>query len=174
MAMESMRLAGLGCAEVAWLAEQLAGRRLPVRLVAELATRTAGNPLFIRELVHCLRHEGRLDDADTAFAALRAWRRVEDVIARRLTRLGGDSRRLLCHAAALAPVFELADLQAASRLETETLLDLVDEAEHAAMLEPIAPRPGFYRMAHPLIRAAAASAPAGGVARGPKESPAAG
>jgi predicted ATPase len=149
---EQLRLTPLEDAAAARLAMRVLGAPLPARLGAELAARAQGNPLFLRHLVALLADEGWLGDEDQALAALRAWRRVQDVIVRRLARLSEPCRRLLELATLQGNQFDVDVLRAMTGDETERFLDRLDEAQRAAMLRPSPWIPGRYQFSHPLVR----------------------
>jgi predicted ATPase len=146
-----VRLEAFDAHAVATFSERLLGRPLPARVLDEVLARTRGNALFLRELLRLLEGEGWLGDEVQAVAALRSWRRVRDVVARRLLRLSGPCRRLLELAAVQGTHFHVGVLRAAAGDETEGLLDRLDEAERAAVVGPSPWRPGQYRFAHPVL-----------------------
>jgi predicted ATPase len=136
---------------VASFAERLLGGALSSRVLEEIVARTRGNALYLRELLRLVDSEGWLRDEVQAVAALRTWRRLQDVVVRRLARLSGPCRRLLGLAASQGTHFDVGVLRRAAGEETEGFLDRLDEAERAALIGPSPWRPGQYRFAHPVI-----------------------
>jgi predicted ATPase len=157
---ESAHLEALDVSAVATFAERLLGGALRPRILSEVMARTRGNALLVRELLRLLDDEGWLGDEEQAVAAVRSWRRVNDVIRRRIARLSGPCRRLVELAAAQGYHFDVGVLRERAGDETEGFLDRLDEAERAAVVGPSPWRPGYYRFAHPLVA---------GVAQSPRE-----
>jgi predicted ATPase len=147
-----IRVGGLDGRSLASVAERVACRPLPEPLLTALAVRSAGNPLFIAELVRSIRAEGWLEDSEGAMVALATWGRLEEVIAHRVRRLAGTCRQLLVQAAQLQVHFDLQALRGRVERDTESFLDLVDEAEREGFLEPSPWHAGRYRFSHPLHR----------------------
>jgi len=77
---------------------------------------------------------------------------VKDVIGQRVTRLGHSTSRLLATASVLGRTFELDVLQRLSRLNEDTLVDGLDSAVHAHVIEEVADAAGRYTFSHALIR----------------------
>jgi predicted ATPase len=145
-------LAGLTAAELAQMGYQLTGSSIPEATASMLAARTRGNPLLVSELLLHLRGSGLLDRAEAVAEALETWPGVEGVIAFRVAGLGIACRRLLVEAARMGASFSLRGLRAASGLDPETFIDVVDEAQAEAFLRPVPWDPDRYRFSHPLHR----------------------
>ena len=108
---EALRLRGLEARATAELAAQVLGSQLPQELVGRLPLSTGGNPLFVRELVGMLVHDGVL------VTTPEGWRLTVDVdaiavpptihalLASRLERLNAADRRLLEVAAVVGTDF---------------------------------------------------------------------
>ena len=132
--------------------EQTTGRQPPRGLVSELHERTAGNPLFVREAVGLLARLGRLDDAELGAAwNVEMPRALREVIERRLSALAPPTRELLAVAAVLGPDFHLGLLAAAAGLDRTALLEALDEASGAGVIEPAGTH-GGHRFSHALVR----------------------
>jgi tetratricopeptide (TPR) repeat protein len=119
-------LGGLTPPEIAELATRTLGRRPDDALVRMVQRRAEGNPLFVLELVRLVEASGsdaRLPDS------------VREVIGRRLDRLPPASRRLLQQAAVLGREFTTSVLGALVDEAPEGLLDLLDPAIAAELLQ---------------------------------------
>ncbi|MFL5911074.1 MAG: BTAD domain-containing putative transcriptional regulator, partial [Gaiellaceae bacterium] len=103
-----LSLSGLATGDVRRYIERTAGVDPPEMAVERIREDTAGNPLFVSELVRLLLAEGRLDDVADAHAPRVAIpEEVRQVIARRLNRLSDECRRVLTLASVLGRDFAL-------------------------------------------------------------------
>jgi predicted ATPase len=156
---ELLTLTRLPSAAVAALLQRLSGREPPPSLVDVIIGETEGNPFFVGEVYRYLVEAGRLLDETGA------WRtdvRVGDVdvpqtvrlaIAGRLGRVSLECRRLLGVAAVIGRTFPWDLVRVAAGGDEEALLDALDEAMGASLLEPgEANAEGHMRFAHELIR----------------------
>jgi DNA-binding winged helix-turn-helix (wHTH) protein len=135
-----------------WLAS-LMGREAPARLIDELMRRTEGNPLFLREAVRMLEDQGQLDFPETGDWQLDALpERTADIVQQRFISLPADAGRVLEAAAVLGREFTVAAAAAVTEDAAAELLDALDEAVIAGVVEEVRDRPGSYRFAHPLFR----------------------
>lgn len=127
------------------------------RIAKAVQAETKGNPFFIEEL---LRH---LEDEATSTGG-GEWTRTGDlpgvsipegvrqVVARRLTRLSDNAQKLLTHAAVFSGGFDFGVLPAMTGLSEDALLDAIDEALAARMLEPSGNGPERYDFVHAIVR----------------------
>ena len=151
-------LGGLAAAEIARVVEQVAPGTTPsAGLVATLAGETAGNPLFVSEMVRLLVQEGRLAAWPAvgergAAAPLPLPQTVREVIGRRLDRLAPACSEALTVAAVIGREFGVDGLARAGDWSAGALLGLLEEAETARVLEAVPGVPGRYRFSHALIR----------------------
>jgi predicted ATPase len=154
---EQIHLRGLPETGVAEMIGALSGREPPSGLVGLLYTNTEGNPLFVEELFHHLERTGSND------AALKALERAELdlphslrlIIGRRLARVGEETRKILGTAAVIGRSFTFALLEAATHLDAEQLIELVEEAEKAGLISSRLRYPDAqFKFAHELIRRA--------------------
>ncbi|MCI0830090.1 MAG: AAA family ATPase [Chloroflexi bacterium] len=110
--------------------------------------RTGGNPLFLNELMRL-----QVEEADP-----QAWKTglpegVRDVIGRRLDRLSEKCNEVLSIASGVGPEFTFNLLRALLKEVTgDRLLELVEEALSARVIEQISGASGGYRFAHALIQ----------------------
>lgn len=120
-------------------------------VVAAVRQRTAGNALFVTELVRLLAAEGRLQDAQAARSPVRFPSELQAVIHRRLSRLPTDALELLTMAAVIGDEFDLDVLERVTAATPDDVLDLVETALVTRLLVE-APASGRYRFSHALIR----------------------
>jgi ATP/maltotriose-dependent transcriptional regulator MalT len=129
------------------------------RLLAYLRERTAGNPLYLGELLRTLAEEGLLRPgggdgwALAELAGLRVPTLLRQLIAERLDRLGADARRWLAVAAVIGQEVPLALWSVVAEVPEDDVLALVERATAARVLDatPDGLRVQFH---HPLIRQA--------------------
>ena len=145
-------------AEVAELLEALGGSSPPGAFVDAIVRGTEGNPFFIHEVFLHLQEEGRLFDNDGAWRTglasegLEVPESVRLVVGRRLERLSADCQAMLTTASVIGPRFSLPVLEAAGDLSGEDLLDAIDAAEGAQLIDAVSTREPVYKFTHQLIR----------------------
>lgn len=154
-------LAGLGEDEVAELVRDRLGRDAGATFVRALHQETEGNPFFVTEILRNLVGSGAPDDQATE-APVDALSDpqpsfgipdgVRDLVRRRLARLGSAVRASLGVAAVVGRDFDLAVVTAASGEDEEKLLDAMDLAVGAGMIDEIGV--GSYSFSHALFRSA--------------------
>jgi DNA-binding CsgD family transcriptional regulator/tetratricopeptide (TPR) repeat protein len=165
-------LGGLPEPDVARCIELTTGVAPSPPLALTVAQGTEGNPLFVIEIARLLAAEGRLQPeapvtsavspdgpAPVATVALpEAGGRllippsVREVIGRRLDRLSPDCERMLTVAAVIGREFDVAMVARVGELGGGPILELLEQAEAARVVTPIADVPGRYRFAHAIIR----------------------
>lgn len=126
------------------------------RLARTVHAETKGNPFFIEELLRHLADEaGSTGGGDWAPAIQEATisipEGVRQVVARRLARLSQPTQRLLTHASVFTGGFDFPVLLNLVDLSEDELLDAIDEALAARMLEP-AGGPERYDFVHAIVR----------------------
>jgi DNA-binding CsgD family transcriptional regulator len=155
-------LAGLTEADVAQFIALVCHVSSPRALVRELHSRTAGNPLFITEVVRLLQQQGVLSregmtahlNRDLGIPA-----GVREAIRSRLDRLSQDCHRVLTFAAIVGRQFGLAELERLiDTLSSGQVLDALEEALAAGIVEEVPGMFGAYQFAHVLIQETLASA----------------
>jgi DNA-binding SARP family transcriptional activator len=146
-----LSLGGLSEREVAEYVELTASEIASAQLVTALHEQSDGNPLFVGEIVRLLSVEGVHAEhgADVGLAIPQS---VHDVIARRLTHLPEECKRVLLLASVLGREFALAPLARMSGVPEDELLDVLDEAMAARVVSDVPGGPGHVRFAHVLIR----------------------
>src|SRR5262249_46402606 len=136
----------------------LGGEKVPERLACAISGETEGNPFFVLEIVRHLVDEGFLGregaqwTSRSRVADLRLPESVRDVIGRRLGRLSEACTKLLTAAAVVGREFGLDALERIADLEAERLLEVLEEAVTARVVQEMPQAIGRYRFAHALIR----------------------
>ncbi len=156
---ERLRLKGLDAAGVETLVEAHARRELDDHgraLARVIHGETAGNPFFVREVLRHLAEKGdlvRQGDAWTvgqSIAEIDVPDSVREVVGRRLTRLPDRTDHMLALAAVLGEHFDLDVLAQAAGESADSVLETLDPAIRARLVEETAV--GHYRFAHALVR----------------------
>jgi tetratricopeptide (TPR) repeat protein len=149
-------LRGLSHPEVAGYMLRVAGRPPPEAVVARVHDVTAGNPLFVGEVVRELMAFGDLGAAEGQVTdpMLRIPEALRGLIRRRLAGLSTEAVSNLKVASAIGRDFELGVLQRISRLSVGRLTDALAEAERAGIVTEDPSAPGRYAFAHELVREA--------------------
>ena len=144
-----VELSGLGADDVGALVAALAGTAgtaVPDAAVRALTARTGGNPFFVVEYARLAAERGDpalLADADPPAA-------VQEVLRRRLTRLPGATQEVLRTAAVLGRQFDLATLSAVLGRDEEAVLDALDGALEADLVDEDGV--DVFRFGHALVR----------------------
>jgi tetratricopeptide (TPR) repeat protein len=122
------------------LLASLGGQQPPAALVRVIYAETEGNPFFIEEVFKHLLEEGKLMDESGRFRSDLGIRDIEVpegvrlVIGRRVERLGDQALRVLTAAAVIGRGFTFELLDAITEIDTDSVLDAIDEAERAAIV----------------------------------------
>ncbi|MGH7821751.1 MAG: ATP-binding protein, partial [Candidatus Binatia bacterium] len=136
----------------------LRGEKLPEALARAISRETEGNPFFVQEIVRHLIEEGVLSPDGAGWTSRSRLEEiglpesVRDVIGRRLSRLSEECTKLLTVASVLGREFALDALGRAADLEQERLLEVLDEALTARVVEESPQAVGRYRFSHALVR----------------------
>ena len=77
---------------------------------------------------------------------------VRAVIGSRLARLGDDATKVLSTASVIGRDFNLDLLAAATGVDEDELIDLLDQAQHAALVTEVPGTPGRYSFSHALVQ----------------------
>lgn len=139
-----LELAGLDESATAELAAEYGLSALSGEMLRLLRERTGGNPLFIRELARLMVAEG----VEAGKGGVPVG--VRDVLRRRLARLPAPTATALRQAAVLGRDVDLDLLGDLAQGNSEDLLDALEPAVLAGLLDE--PAPGRARFAHALIR----------------------
>ena len=152
-------LAGLAAAEISELMADWAGAQPPPELARAVHEETEGNPFFVEEVLRQLAEAGAVAPGEGRWApevvgvdALGVSEGVRHVVARRLSRIAPDARRVLTIAAAVGREFSFDALERLTDFSGDALAEALEQAVAARL---IAERPGalgLYGFSHALIR----------------------
>jgi len=158
---DRIKLTGLESADVLALIEALAGHELDERgreLAREITRETAGNPFFAGELIRHLTESGTIVHEQGErwrvvgeVAELGLPQSVREVTGRRVERLGPDARTALSVAAVIGRDFDLSLLLQVVDLPETQLLDLLDDAVAASLLQESSGQAGRFTFTHALV-----------------------
>ncbi len=153
---ERVLLRGLAESDVARFIEIAAGIQPPPELSATVYRHTEGNPLFVTEVVRELVQSGEMAEnrvsGDSTWS-VRIPEGVREVIGRRLDRLSERANELLTTAAVVGRDFTLNVLKELAEDTTESqLLDVLDEALDARLIEELTDEVGHYQFTHALMQ----------------------
>jgi DNA-binding SARP family transcriptional activator len=158
---DRIELNGLDDSEVVHLIEAAAGHSLDAQEVGfahALYRETDGNPFFTAEILRHLIETGTISqdangrwEADIEFRDHVLPSSAREVIGQRVARLGEQTERVLRTAAVIGREFDLADLRSVTELDDEMLLDIIDSATKAALVNEIPDSPDRFTFTHALI-----------------------
>jgi class 3 adenylate cyclase len=158
---ERIALEGLGAVEVSEVMAAAAGHELDAHglaLAGAIASETDGNPFFVGEVLRSLVESGRLlyDATSGRWTIDRSEplglpASVRDVITRRVDRLGDDVRDALTLGAVIGRSFELGLLGRVVEKPESELLDRLETAVAASLLDESTEHVGRFRFVHALI-----------------------
>jgi tetratricopeptide (TPR) repeat protein len=147
---------GLTQDDVGRFVEATCGIAPPAALVEAVYTQTEGNPLFVTEVVRLLVQEGEL--APDRLSGRQTWsvripEGVREVIGRRLDRLSERCNETLTIASVVGREFAFEQLeQLIDDLSSDRLLELLEEALAARVIEELPRTLGHYQFTHALIQ----------------------
>ena len=156
-------LLGLEDTGVIAFMETAAGHELDdagVGLAHRLYRETDGNPFFVAEVLRNLSESGDIfqdpttgrwtaKDTEGPFSLPPS---VRTVIATRVSRLGEGATKVLSTAAVIGRDFDLDLLAETTKVDEDELIDLLDEAERAAVVNELSDPPGRYTFSHALVQ----------------------
>ncbi len=146
-------LRGLTEIDVARFIEMTTGIKPSESLVRTVYQQTDGNPFFLNEIVRLLVVEGQLERPEaTTASAVRIPEGVREVIGRRLDQLSEECNRILTTASVIGREFSLEALEPLSDISGDQLLELLDEAMAARVIDELPQTVGQYSFVHALIR----------------------
>jgi class 3 adenylate cyclase len=150
---ERILLRGLEEPDVARFLELSTGRPPPAALASAVYRETEGNPFFVHEVVRLLATDGRLEQPEQAASwSLTIPQGIKEVVGRRLSSLSDDCNELLIVASVMGREFELPLLERAAEMDGDRVLDLVEEAIQARLVEELPEGRARYRFSHALVR----------------------
>jgi DNA-binding SARP family transcriptional activator len=151
---ERWALRPLDAEAVSELVDFYAGNRAPSELRQVVYEGTEGNAFFVVEMLRHFSESGAIDvsgaNPETVIGALAVPETVKDVVGRRIARLGRETKQRLETAAVFGRAFELRVLQ--RMFEADTLIDSLESAVSARVIQEISGRVGHYAFSHGLIR----------------------
>jgi class 3 adenylate cyclase/tetratricopeptide (TPR) repeat protein len=153
---------GLNDTGVIEFMEAAAGHRLDdagVSLAHQLYRETDGNPFFVSEVLRHLSESGAIvqDPATGRWIAaeeeqLTLPHSVRSVIGTRVARLGDEATKVLAAASVIGRDFDVEVLAETTQVGEDALLDLLEDAERAAVVHEVDGPPGRYSFSHALIQ----------------------
>jgi DNA-binding SARP family transcriptional activator len=146
---QRMSLAPLTIREVAVLVRDLSGAEADPEVVSAVHSRTAGNPLFVCELVRLLSSERRLD-AEGVAATLPG--EVREVLRHRIARLPQQTVATLVVIAVAGGPASVDLLAEVTGLDHDAVLDACEAAQLAGLLVDDTQHPGSFALGHDLVR----------------------
>ena len=149
-----LQLQPLGDPEADRLVSALSPRALPPEVARAIRARSAGNPLFLRELVRAFTQDGAPPAPGGPLPP-----GISELLRSRIEGLAPGLREVLVAGAVLGGEFELELLRELVDLEGAALSDALDAAVHRGWLRPLARAPFRYGFAHPLVQEALRRAP---------------
>lgn len=160
---ERVRLRGLSQEDVKGMLEAAAQQELAtaeeLALVEAVHRETEGNPYFIEEVVRNLVESGGIYQRDGRWVSdaqrieeLGIPEGVRDAIGRRLGRLSDESNQILAIASVIGREFRFETLELATDVEATELLELLEEAVQAGIVQEVAGELGRYSFSHAIMR----------------------
>jgi tetratricopeptide (TPR) repeat protein/predicted Ser/Thr protein kinase len=148
-----LSLTGLERVQVGKLVEAIASPEVSSRLTGQMTDSTGGNPFFVAEMLRHLRETGALAELrDGSVVSTGLPEGVREVISRRVSRLSEGCRRAMNLASVLGREFDVDVLEALSELSEDEVLDAIDEARRAQIIDEVPSRPGRHSFHHALIK----------------------
>ena len=149
-------LRGLDRDDTAHFIESAAGTDVSSNVVEAVYAHTEGNPFFTTEVVQLLSDRGELaEEAVGGPGGIRIPEGVREVIGQRLNRLSGECNQVLSTAAVIGREFtvDLLD-RLIEDLSEDRLLEALEEALAARLIEELPPQLGLYQFTHRLVQEA--------------------
>ena len=159
----TIELTGLDDTGVIAFMESAAGQELDqagVGLAHLLYRETDGNPFFVAEILRNLSESGDIFvDATTgrwtakdAEEPLTLPHSLRTVIGTRVSRLGKEAMNVLSTASVIGRDFDLDLLAETTRVDEDELIDLLEDAQRAAVVNELPDSPGRYNFSHALVQ----------------------
>jgi class 3 adenylate cyclase len=145
-------LRGLTDRDVARFIEITAGITPPEALVEAVYRETEGNPFFVNEIVRLLVADGRLERPEE----VKSWsvtipQGVREVVGRRLDHLSEECNGVLTVASVIGREFGLDALEKTCDVSGDRLLEALEEAVAARVVNEVPQAIGRYNFSHALI-----------------------
>ena len=145
-----IELGGLEKTDIARFVKATTGTTPSTSVVDTVHHMTDGNPFFVAETVRLLAEDGRLETVAAAGVGLPQG--VREAIGRRFHALSDECKEVLSVASVIGRSFVPKVVEAATEIDGDRLLDVLDEAASARILEEVDGVPGAYSFAHALTR----------------------
>ncbi len=123
----------------------LIGDRIDPEMAPVLQDQTGGNPFLLEQLLRHYEESGEDNPGD-------APTEVREIISQRVNRLPEGGAELLRRAALIGRDFDLQILLATTSLDEDTVIDLLDAAVSAGLLDESPTVPGRFSFVHALLR----------------------
>ena len=156
---ERVVLRGLDEAEVVEMVSTAAGHELDdegLQFARAVHAETEGNPFFVGQVLRHLAETGaiRIEDGRWVVSDRRGGipEGVREVIGKRLSQLGEDTNDVLSVAAVIGRQFDSRLLTAASGLDSDRVLDALEEAEASRLVIALPGHDDSRTFAHALVR----------------------
>jgi class 3 adenylate cyclase len=145
-------LRGLTERDVSRFIEVTAGISPPQSLVEAVYRETEGNPFFVNEIVRLLVSDGRLErPGEVASWSVTIPQSVREVVGRRLDHLSEACNRALTAASVIGREFGVDALERVSDVSGDRLLEVMEEAVAARVVNEVPRTAGRYSFSHALI-----------------------
>jgi tetratricopeptide (TPR) repeat protein len=154
---ERLSLKGLEQPDVEALISARSGREAEPELAQAINDETEGNPFFIEEVVRHLSESGAIFDRNGRWASdltidqLGIPESLKEVIRQRLGHLDDQTAQMLSLASIAGREFDLQVLEQVSDRAADELLESLDEALAAQLIDDVPGRVGRYSFSHALI-----------------------
>lgn len=155
---ERVVVGGLSRDDVERLLAATTGTDVAPVLAAALFDTTEGNPFFLGEVLRHLTETGMLSPhptnarAELSIEELGLPEGVREVVGRRLLRLTPEANHMLGLGAVVGRTFGLDVLEQIAELPEDTVLEAIEEATAARLVDEVPGRFGRYAFSHVLIR----------------------
>jgi tetratricopeptide (TPR) repeat protein len=152
-----IELIGLADDQIRCFIDEWTAQRAPINLIRFVTETTQGNPLFMTEMLRHLSETGASTEIKALgthpnLAALGLPESIRDAVGRRISRLSQACNTLLTVASVAGRDFSLGSVEEVVQLPENILLDALDEALAANVLQEVAVAPGRFSFTHELIR----------------------
>jgi predicted ATPase len=148
-------LRGMGREDTSHFIETIAGVQPPQRLVESIYAHTEGNPFFMKEMTRLVSERGDLTAEIGGPEGIRVPEGVREVIGQRLNRLSEQCNQTLTVASVIGKQFEFQLLKKLNdELTEEQLLEVIDEAIDAHLIEAGSGGKELYQFSHTLVQQA--------------------
>lgn len=155
---QRIQLSGLPEDDVAEFISQATKSPASDSLVRIVYRETDGNPFFVQEIVELLIADGRLgpgsDSGVSSEWSLIIPQGIRDTVRQRLDRVSPQAGKVLALASVAGREFSLRTLEGAGEIKGDALIDILEEACAAGLIEENEEHAGSYRFSHALIREA--------------------